>query len=198
MHQATPRRRHATGIALGMAVLLAVLTGCSASHGQAPAAHSAPATAVSTAAATPTASSTLDPAAQQALAAYETSWHVADAASRTGRYEFATLSQYFAGDALTTVTQNLDAYAAKGIVSRGAIVLHPYVVGEDPRSNPPTVAIADCVDDRNDLLYYAATGKPIDNVPGGFRAETTVMSDLNGTWKASEQAIDAEGTCKLR
>lgn len=194
MRRSVMRPPQAVALALGGAVLLSGLTSCSASQHQMPAAHAAS----TRASAAPSNSSTLDPSAQAALASYEAGWKATDDASRTGRYQLSALTMFFSGDVLQVITQNLDTYEENGIVSKGAIALHPYVAVEDLRSNPPTVTIADCIDDRHDLLYYAATGKPIDDVPGGFRAETTVMSDLDGMWKATNQAMDGEGTCRLR
>lgn len=197
MHRVVLRHRYAVGAVFGAVTVLVTLAGCGADRGQMPAAHSAP-TPTPTRSAAPTAASQLEQAAEAAAAAYEKSWQVTDQASRAGHYQLAALSRYFTGEVLKTITQNLDTYEQKGIVSKGAIVLHPYVAAVELLSNPPAVTIADCVDDRNDLLYYAGAGKLIDNVPGGFRAETTIMGNLDGTWKATDQFMDAEGTCKLR
>jgi hypothetical protein len=57
------------------------------------------------------------------------------------------------------------------------------------------VTIADCVDDRSDLLYYKSTGKPIDSEPGGFRKDSTTMSKLGGVWVATSDDVGADGTC---
>lgn len=175
----------ATGFA---AALFGGLAGCGGAHGQTPAAHEA-----STAAASK--SSTLDPSAAAALSGYRQSWAAVDAAGHSANYQLPALSDHMTGQVLELVSQNLFLYQEHGIVSKGAIVLHPHVASEDLAAKPPTVTITDCVDDRNDLLYYAATGKPIDSIPGGFRAETTVMSDLAGTWKATSQNTGADGTC---
>jgi hypothetical protein len=100
-----------------------------------------------------------------------------------------------AGDEYLLVTQNLFAYAENGIVSKGAVVLHPHVKSEDLTAKPPTVTIVDCVDGRGDLLYYKSTGKPIDKDPGGFRTDSTVMSEVGGVWVATSDDLGADGTC---
>lgn len=174
---------------LSGAVLFGSAAGCS-SHPQAPAAHVASPTATRM-----SAGSTLDPSAQAALASYQASWNAVDQAGSTANYRLPALAEYFHGQAYLLVSQNIFLYQKNGMVSRGAVVLHPRIVSEDFAAKPPTVTIADCVDDRHDLVYYSATGKPIDDEPGGFRADSTVMTDLNGAWKATSLNVGAEGTC---
>ena len=181
--------RHVVSIAFGEMVLLGALAACSGAHQQVPTAHEASTSA------TPTNTSTLDPSASAALTGYEASWAAIDDATRAGNYQLPALSEHLAGDEFKLITQNLFLYQENGIVSRGAVVLHPHVKVEDLTANPPTVTITDCVDGRNDLLYYKSTGKPMDSNPGGFRADSTVMSELNGVWKATSDNISADGTC---
>jgi len=185
-------RQRAVASFVGCLAVLGGLAGCGGVRLQVPTAHE------TSASATPKGSSSLDPSASAALSGYEESWAAVDEAGRTGNYQLTALSEHLTGQVLELITQNLAVYRKNGIVSRGAVVLHPQVEAEGLNANPPTVTISDCVDDRNDLLYYASSGKPIDNEPGGFRAETTVMSELAGTWKATSDNIGADGTCAPR
>lgn len=182
------RWRGVAAIVFGTALLVGGTAGCTETQ-QAPTAHEA------STAATPTSTSTLDPSASAALAGYRASWAAVNEAANEGNYQLPALSEHLAGDEFELVTQNLFLYQENGIVSRGALVLHPHVKSENLAAKPPTVTVADCVDGRGDLLYYRSTGKPIDNDPGGFRTDSTVMSELNGVWKATSDNIGADGTC---
>lgn len=181
--------RRVVAVVLGGATLLGMLTGCSGAHRQTLTAHE------TSTGATSAGTVSLDPSASAALAGYEASWTAIDDATRAGNYQLPALSEHLAGHEYLLVTQNLFVYQENGIVSRGAVVLHPHIKTEDLSANPPAVTITDCVDDRSDLLYYKSTGKPMDSVPGGFRADSTVMSELNGVWKATSDNIGADGTC---
>lgn len=140
-------------------------------------------------------SSALDPSATAALDGYRASWRAINDATNVGDYQLPELSDHLAENEYLQVSENLHLYGTKGIVSKGTIVLHPHVNAEHLTAKPPTVTIIDCVDDRNDLLYYKSTGKPIDDKPGGFRRDSTVMSELNGVWMATSDHLGADGTC---
>ena len=181
--------QRAVAFVVGGLAVLSGLAGCGNAHQQVPTAHE------SFTSATPKASNTLDPSASAALSGYKASWAAVDEAGHAGDYQLPALAEHMTGQVLELVTQNLFLYQENGIVSRGAFVLHPQVKTEDLAASPPTVTISDCVDGRNDLLYYKSTGKPIDSDPGGFRADTTVMSDIGGVWKATSSDVGADGTC---
>lgn len=128
-----------------------------------------------------------------ALAAYTAMWTDVSKAINTDDYQASYLSDHLSGQALLTITDNMSADKKQGIVAHGAPVLHPVVTS----AAAPTVAISDCMDDRAWLQVYAATGKLVDNVPGGFRATTATVTNQNGIWKVTQINTEADGTCHL-
>jgi hypothetical protein len=175
--------------ALLVGAVAATASACgSAGSNSAPASSAATRPATASASPSPSAS-----AAAAALAAYAAMWkHVAEAGT-TDDYQASYLSDYLSGQALLTITDNLSADKNQGTVGRGAPALHPVVTS----ATASTVAISDCLDDRAWLEVQASTGKLTDDVPGGFRATTAIVTDQNGTWKVTQINTGAEGTCHI-
>ena len=146
-----------------------------------------------TAAASTTPSTTASTPSAQALTAYRAMWNEVAEASNTSDYQAAYLNDHLSGKALLTITNNLAAENKQGIVAHGAPALHPVVTSATATS----AAISDCLDDRAWLQVYASTGKPVDDIPGGFRSTTSTVVDIGGTWKVTQLDTGAEGTCKL-
>ncbi len=100
------------------------------------------------------------------------------------------------GQLLLTTSQNLFSDEQHGMITRGEpILLHPEAASEDLAAQPAEVTISDCVDGSHFLIYYTATGKPVDNDPGGLQAVTVQMTLSSGVWKASGESVGAEGSC---
>jgi hypothetical protein len=175
----------ATLAALTSTAAITLLAACSS--GSAPARSS---TASPPAAAASESPSALAP---QALAAYEAMWSDVQAVDVTSDYTNARLGAHLDGEAYMTISENMAANKASGIVTLGAPVLHPSVVPGGPTSS--SVTIRDCLDDSRWLEYYAATHKLTDDIPGGHRYVTATVTDENGTWKVTTLDVRGEGTC---
>jgi hypothetical protein len=131
--------------------------------------------------------------AQLALAAYTAMWGDVQAVGVTSNYQDPRLAEHMQGQPLSTFRENLAEEQSKGIVGRGAPVLHPRVL----RVGATSVDLADCLDDRAWLEVYATTGKPADAVPGGLRYVTATVTDEGGTWKVTALDVRGEGTCNV-
>ena len=164
---------------------VAALTSCSGSSPAPTASHSS--SAGSPAAASPSSST----AGQQALAAYAAMWSDVQALDQTSDYTNPRLGAHLDGQAYMTISENMAADKAKGIIGLGAPVLHPHVLS----ATATTVKLADCLDDTHWLSYYAATHKLSDEVPGGHRYVAATVTDENGTWKVTTLDVRGEGTC---
>jgi hypothetical protein len=148
--------------------------------------------AASARATTPPNPSALSPVAQ-AIAAYDAMWSEVAEASYTADYQAPYLTDHLAGQALTTITENMAVEQYQGVVARGSPVLHPVVT----TATPTSVHLSDCLDDRGWLQYNAATGALLNSVPGGFSATTATVTDENGIWKVTQLNTGNEGTCHL-
>ncbi|MGH3627952.1 MAG: hypothetical protein ACRDRL_11005 [Sciscionella sp.] len=129
--------------------------------------------------------------AAQALAAYEAMWTAVQLASVTSNYTDPRLGDHLAGQAYTTISENMAVNKANGIIGLGQPVLHPRVIS----SNASTVTLADCMDDTHWLQYHAATHTLVDNLPGGHRYSTATVTNQNGTWKVTVIDTRADGSC---
>ncbi len=179
--------------AVAVAAFLGLLdSGCSSPAPSKPAAHAVSA-ATNT---TPSPSTTLDAQGQAALVSYRAMWADLAAVADSGNYQQARLGDHMTGKLFVDSSQNLFLSEQRGMVGRGEpVLLRPQVKSEDLTADPPVITIADCLDERGFLLYYAATGKPVDNDPGGLQAATTQMTLVNGVWKGSSEYLGAEGSC---
>lgn len=183
------RTRAHSPLATALIAAAATVTACSSAsptpQAAAPSAHPSPATA----SASPTPSSP----AQLALAAYTAMWGDVQAVGVTSNYQDPRLAEHMQGQPLSTFRENLAEEQSKGIVGRGAPVLHPQVLSATPTS----VDLADCLDDRAWLEVYASTSKPVDAVPGGLRYVTATVTDEGGSWKVRALNVRGEGTCNV-
>jgi hypothetical protein len=144
----------------------------------------------------PSSSTTLNAQGQAALASYREMWADLAAVADSGNYQQTRLGDHMTGKLLLDSSQNLFLSEQKGMVGRGEpVLLRPEVESEDLTANPPLITVADCLDERGFLLYYAATGKPVDSDPGGLQTSTTQMTLINGVWKGSSEYLGAEGSC---
>jgi hypothetical protein len=187
---AMPTTRTSTPVtAAALLTCLAALASACSSAGE-------PTTAATTAipaAGTPAPSASTSSPAAEALAAYAAMWKDVAEADNTADYQAAYLGDHLAGQALLTITDNMAVEKSEGIVVHGAPVLHPVVT----YASVSTVAISDCMADQAWLEYRAATGKLLDDIPGGFRATTATVTDQNGIWKVTQINTGADGTCHL-
>ena len=181
-----------------VAVLMIAGLACSCSTGTS---ATSPSSAVisSTAPATsvpPTTSSEADTAKQQAITAYLDMWTDVAAVAETSDWQSSRLGQHATGDALLTLSRAMYADHYNGLITKGRPVDHPQVTSMDPPAAPTTVMISDCGDSTNWLKYRADNGKLADDVPGGHRTITAeVQRSADGTWKVTQFAVQALGTC---
>jgi len=129
--------------------------------------------------------------AQLALSAYTAMWGDVQAAGATSNYRDPRLGEHLDGKALLTVSENMAADQAHGIVELGTPVPHPRVI----TATATAATLADCLDDTGWLTYYAATRTLTDNVPGGHRYVTATVTNEHGTWKVTTLDTRGEGTC---
>ena len=130
--------------------------------------------------------------ASEALAAYRAMWAEVVAANTTSNYQAPDLGDHLGGQALTTLTANMAAEKAQGVIVLGQPILHPIVVSASATS----VNIQDCVDEAGWLQHFAASPqKLVDDVPGGDRSTTATVSDENGIWKVIEMDSGSDGSC---
>ena len=76
----------------------------------------------------------------------------------------------------------------------GTPVTHPTVTSLTPATDPTQANVSDCFDDTH-WLAYKATGGLENNVPGGHRHVSAVVTDIAGTWKVTQLDTGAEGSC---
>lgn len=161
-------------------------TGCSASGSHAPAASSVP---------SPTGASTAgtvdDAASRGAVAAYTGMWSEYANAAHTGEWMDSALTHDATESALADLVKALHDEHQEGLVSEGAPVLHPKVIG----STATSVDISDCASSANWLEYVKATGKLEDNVPGGNRLITGHVEYAGGLWRVTRYSVGEVGSC---
>lgn len=118
-------------------------------------------------------------------------WGDVQAVGQASNYRDTRLVAHLDGKALLTVSENMAADQAHGIVELGSPVPHPRVI----TATATTATLADCLDDTHWLTYYAATRTLTDTAPGGHRYVTATVTDENGTWKVTTLDTRGEGTC---
>ena len=177
----------AFAVLAALAVLAVLATACSGGATASPRPSSPSATA-SPAAAADAAPST---PAQLALAAYTAMWADVQVLDQSANYTNPRLGDHLDGQAYMTISENMAANKAKGIIGLGAPVLHPRVL----TASTSAVSLADCLDDRAWLTYFSATHQLTDNTPGGHRYVTATVADEHGTWKVTTLDVRGEGTC---
>jgi len=137
-----------------------------------------------------------DPGAGQAAEiSYTGMWDAMQAAGLTADATFPALPDYASGQALATLQNGLREARSHGIVIRGQLLTSPVVTSASPPGSPSQVGIRDCLDDTRWLNYVAATGRLQDNVPGGRRLVTAVVTRSAAGWRVTRLAVGAEGTC---
>jgi hypothetical protein len=131
---------------------------------------------------------------REALAAYRGMWADMVSAARTADYQDPVLADHATGAALSTLVQGLYSYRQQGLVIMGAPATHPTVTSVTPATDPIQVNVSDCFNDTH-WLAYKATGGLENNVPGGHRQVTAVVTNSDGTWKVAQLDTGAEGSC---
>jgi hypothetical protein len=115
-------------------------------------------------------------------------------AARTADYQDPILNDHAWGAGLSTLVQGLFSYRQQGIVIMGTPVTHPTITSVTPTADPTQANVSDCFDDTH-WLAYKATGGLENNVPGGHRQVSAVVTKINGTWKVTQLDTGAEGSC---
>lgn len=132
----------------------------------------------------------------QAIQAYLGMWSDFTTAGHTSDWQSSLLSQHATAYALQVLEKSLYIDHNKGVVTKGAPVLHPKVKSVSPVTNPTVVLISDCGDSGHWLKYSAKTGKLIPGSPGGRQAITAeVRKQPDRSWKVDQFAVEGTGTC---
>jgi hypothetical protein len=141
-------------------------------------------------------STTMPPtgAAAQALSAYRAMWADMVVVSRTSDYQSPSLASHASGDALAVLVHDLAKNQQAGLVTKGKLKLSPQVTSLTPPTNPSQATISDCVNDTH-WLNYKSSGGLADKTPGALHATSALIVKENGTWKVTELALQAGGTC---
>lgn len=135
-------------------------------------------------------------AGRKAAETYTAMWMTMAEAAETSDWQSPRLSQYATGIALNTLSRGIYIDHTNGHVSRGRPKLSPTVAEVEPRDEPTTVRIADCGDSTDWLKYDATTGQVVDDAVGGRRSISAVVDKHDdGTWRVSDFAVRALGTC---
>jgi hypothetical protein len=179
------------------AVLPMVLAACgSAAAGHAP--SSSPASSPQPTVATSPASAAPPAGTAAAVAAYTAMWQAMQSAGTTSDWKDPALAAHAGGAALATLTAGLHNASRQGMVIRGTLAIAPSVTGTVPAGSvsPRQVDITDCLNDTHWLTYVRATGKLQNNVPGGHRLVTAVVTrQADGRWLVTTLIVHGEGTC---
>jgi hypothetical protein len=136
-------------------------------------------------------------AAAAAMAVYQGMWRDLAQLGRTAAYSDPRMAEYMIDQPLTDWTKQFAKDKHNGVVALGQPQLAPRVVSVTPADHPTRVEIADCFDNSHWLQYYSATGKLVDNKPGGrFRTEAAVTLDPRRRgWVVSQQIFGLMGSC---
>ncbi|MFC1437999.1 hypothetical protein ABUW04_06980 [Streptacidiphilus sp. N1-10] len=107
------------------------------------------------------------------------------------------LMQHMLYQPLTDWAQQFADSKRDGVVSAGRPIWSPEVVSVTPAVKPNRVEIADCVDATHWLQVHAASGKPVDDVPGGrHRSEAAVtFVSVTQSWMVTQQIYGKAGSC---
>ena len=177
--------------------VVATLAACSSGTANIPAIDApTPATSTSTTVVPTTTLSPTDKAKQDALAAYLNMWQDFGNAAATSDWQSPKLGQHATGLALSTLSRGLYADHYNGLVSKGNPTHQAQVSSVDTELDTRKVIVADCSDSTNALKYYAATGQPANDSPGGRRQiNATVQKQSDGSWKVADFGVQGVGTC---
>ncbi|MEU4217167.1 hypothetical protein [Actinoplanes sp. NPDC026623] len=139
--------------------------------------------------------STRSTAEEQALTAYKGMWQAYAQAGLTADPDDPDLARYAAGTALETLQRGLTGYHDKSQVLKGELVTNPQVSGASPDADPKSVAITDCLDATN-FLVYKSSGELANDTPGGRRSTRATVTNVGAEgWKVTSFGVQAVNTC---
>ena len=147
----------------------------------------------------PSMSAAPDPRVQaqlDAVAAYSGMWADMAKAGRTANWKDSALTHHATDRALTQVVQVLYDEQRRGLVSRGAPVLHPEVVQLVPTDNPNSAQIKDCGDSTNWPEVDSKTGALSGSAAGGRRLILAQVVRAQGLWRVTDFTIGKIGSCQ--
>ena len=97
---------------------------------------------------------------------------------------------------MSLMSRGLYADHYNGLVTKGEPKNDPHVDSLEPTDAPTEATIADCGDSTEWLKYVVATGKLVDDVPGGHqRIAATVAKQPDGVWKVASFTVNGVGSC---
>jgi len=186
-------------------VASATLTACSPPSPKASAATT-PATQVTQAATQVTSASTPPPktsnasadatanAKSAALAAYNGMMAAWVHASLTADKNDPQLAEHATGDALTRLQAALSGEKAAGVHFVGAPKDSPQVQQMTPQTAPNQAYVVSCMD-ASSWLGHKANGALATTNPAGKHRIEALVNQAGGSWKVSQMAVRAAGTC---
>ena len=136
----------------------------------------------------------VDPTAEAALAAYRGMWDAWVEAGKTSDPDAEELRTYASGDALKTIVSALLTHREQGEVSLGEISIDPQIASVDSIGTPAVVAVSDCVN-AEQWLMYKTTGELVDDEPGGKHNMTATVTPVDNLWKVTYFELGRSGTC---
>jgi hypothetical protein len=130
--------------------------------------------------------------ARQVLAAYRAGWEAFEQAAATSDAFDPALPATMTDPLLQQVREDLVGDKADGVVTRGAIELHPKLAS----MTTGVVVVLDCLFSRSELVYVKS-GKPVPPVtpPESDGVKATLVR-IGSRWKVSQQTV-TEGRCAL-
>jgi len=173
--------------ACAAAIALSTIAACSESSSKS-AAKSVTTPTNATSGTTPSAA---DQAESAAIAAYTGMWKDMAHASDTANWQDKSLPHHATGEALAEMVSGLYSLNQKGLVSRGAPVLHPRLTS----STSTAADITDCASTTSWLEYVASTGKLKNNTPGGNRLVKAHVELADGVWRVTDYTVGELGSC---
>ena len=126
------------------------------------------------------------------LAAYRAGWEAFEQAAATSDAFDPALPATMTDPLLQQVREDLVGDKADGVVTRGAIELHPKLAS----MTTGVVVVLDCLFSRSELVYVKS-GKPVPPVtpPESDGVKATLVR-IGSRWKVSQQTV-TEGRCAL-
>jgi hypothetical protein len=116
-------------------------------------------------------------------------------AALTANYQDPVLAHHMSGSALSQVTRHLAVEQSEGVVVLGTPVISDITFGQEvPAGSSTEIVINSCVDASN-WLEYTTDHHLYNDTPGGRHKTQALAEETSGTWKISQYASNAVGTC---
>jgi hypothetical protein len=129
-----------------------------------------------------------------ALNAYSGMWKAYAKAGLTANPDEPDLAVHAADEALKVLRDGLTQTRQEGHVFKGEYTSRPVIAVVEPKGNPTSILIADCID-MTKFLVYKANGELADGEVGGRRSAGATVRPVDGSWKVINFGLRERGTC---